>query len=218
MSLGGLVLVAAGGLARETIEAVRAGTPERSVVVLDDDEERQGTAIGGAEIVGGLTDIKTYDDRSVVVCAGRGAVRRQLVDRLAGLGVTSDRYATVVHPSVSVPPTCHVGAGSVLLAGVVLTADVTVGEHVVVMPHVTLTHDDVVEDYATLCAGVTLGGSVRVGEGAYLGMNASVRENLQVGAGGLLGMGSVLLRDLPALEAWAGCPARRMASHQQAGG
>lgn len=201
------MLVAAGGLARETIEAVRAGSPDRSVVVLDDDEQRRGTSIGGAEVVGGLADVKRYDDRAVVVCAGRGAVRRQLVGRLSGLGVTDDSYAAVVHPSVSVPPSCRVGAGSILLAGVVLTADVHVGRHVVLMPHVTLTHDDVVEDYATLAAGVALGGGVRVCEAAYLGMRAGVRERLTVGVGATLGMGSVLLRDLPADETWAGLPA-----------
>src|SRR4051794_13650109 len=173
-----LVLVAASGLAREALAALRASGRPVDAVVLDDDAARHGTNLSGVAVVGGLEDVKRYDASEVLVCAGKGSTRRALVDRLTDLGVGPDRYATVVHPSVQVPDSCAIGAGSLVLAGTVLTADVTVGRHVVLMPHVTLTHDDVVEDLATLCAGVTLGGSVRVGTSAYVGMSASVRENV----------------------------------------
>jgi acetyltransferase-like isoleucine patch superfamily enzyme len=118
----------------------------------------------------------------------------------------------MVHPGVEIPRSCSVWIGSIVLAGVVLTADVRVGEHVVVMPNVTLTHDDVLDDFATVCAGVSLGGGVHVGAGAYLGMNAAVRENVVVGVDSTLGMGSVLLEDLPEKKTWAGVPARPLRS------
>lgn len=90
-----------------------------------------------------------------------------------------------------------------MLAGVVLTTAVAIGEHVVIMPNVTLTHDCVLQDYATVCAGTALGGNVVIERAAYLGMNSSVRERVTVGAGATLGMGSVLLNNLPAGEMWA---------------
>jgi acetyltransferase-like isoleucine patch superfamily enzyme len=130
------------------------------------------------------------------------------VERLNKLGVGDDRWGQVVDPSVRVPSSCRIGAGSILLAGTVLTAEVTIGRHVVVMPHATLTHDDQLEDFATVCAGVSLAGGVRVGPRAYLGTNASVREAVVVGADAVLGMGSALLSDLPAGETWVGVPAR----------
>ena len=210
--MDGVVLVAAGGLAREAFAALCAGSSLRHVVVLDDDPARRGAAIGGAEVVGGLEDVKRYDDHAVVVCAGKGVVRRRLVERLGELGVGPDRFTSVVHPAVTVPEGCTVGVGCILLAGVVLTADVVVGSHVVAMPHVTLTHDDVIDDYVTLAAGVTLGGGVRIEEAAYVGMNASVRERLVVGAAATLGMGSALVTDLPPGETWGGVPARPLAA------
>jgi sugar O-acyltransferase (sialic acid O-acetyltransferase NeuD family) len=143
----------------------------------------------------------------VLLCAGKGAARESIAARL-DLG--DSRYATVVHPAAAVGQSCALSNGSIVLAGCVLTASVTLGRHVVVMPNVTLTHDDVVADYATLCAGVVLGGSVTVGERAYLGMSASVRENLSVGRDTVTGMGAVVVCDIPDGEVWVGNPARAL--------
>ena len=204
-----LVLVAASGLAREVLAALAddaLGFEVRGL--LDDAPNLQGAEVGGAPVLGTIDTVVQHTDAHLLVCAGRGASRAAIVDRLTGLGVSEDRYATYVHPRAEVPRTCRIGCGSVLLAGTVLTTDVSVGKHVVAMPNVTLTHDDTVADFATLCAGVSLGGSVRVGRAAYLGMSSSVREHTTVGAGSVLGMGAALLTDLPDGETWVGVPAR----------
>jgi len=213
----GLILVAASGLALEAAEAARAVGLEVAGCV-DDNPDLTGTLAGGwLPVLGGLDLVAGREDSPLLICAGRGAARRGICDRLAGAGVDPARYLTLVHPSVTVPQSCMVGAGSILLAGVVLTASISMGRHVVAMPHVTLTHDDVVEDYATLCAGVTLGGHVTVGEAAYLGMASSVREKVTVGAGGTLGMGAALTQDLPAGATWAGVPARPLGQSRISG-
>ncbi len=212
-----LLIVAAGGLAREVLSAVRAGaTPDHEVAgFLDDDLSKAGTSVDGVPVLGTLDDVTGHPDADLVLCAGRGAARRDLAARLAKLGVEDARYARVVHPGTPVPEGCVVGGGSILLAGVVLTAAVTVGRHVVCMPHVTLTHDDVVEDYATLAAGVALGGGVTVGAAAYLGMNSSVRERRRVGDDAVLGMGAALVEDQPAGTTWAGVPARPLMRQEE---
>jgi sugar O-acyltransferase (sialic acid O-acetyltransferase NeuD family) len=204
-----LLLVAASGLAREVLAVCESSG--RSVLgVLDDDHAKAGTALGTATVLGPLERVLNHPDAELLLCAGKGSVRRDLAVRLAALGVGDDRYGTVVDPSVRVPQSCSVGVGSILLGGVVLTADVRLGRHVVCMPHVTLTHDDDLADYVTLTAGVSLGGGVTVGEAAYIGMNASVREQRTVGAGCVLGMGAVLISNQPSGTVYAGVPAQQI--------
>jgi sugar O-acyltransferase (sialic acid O-acetyltransferase NeuD family) len=189
-----LILVAASGLAREVLAALAdepCGFEVRGL--LDDAPNLQGTSVGGVPVLGTIDAATAHPAAMFLVCAGRGTSRATIVERLAGRGVGDEHYATFVHPQVSVPSSCQIGCGSVLLAGSVLTTDVSVGRHVVVMPNVTLTHDDRVSDFATLCAGVSLGGHVVVGPHAYLGMNSSVREDTTIGARSVLGMGAVLL-------------------------
>ncbi|MET8091058.1 acetyltransferase [Micromonospora sp. NPDC005220] len=207
-----LVLVGAGGMARETaatVAAINAAAPTwRLRGFLDDDPALHGVTRAGLPVLGPLDAIADLPDAAVVVCIANArdpGVREQVVRRL---GLPAARYATVVHPSAEVPADCTVGPGSVLLAQVVLTADVTVGAHVAIMPQTVLTHDDVVSDHVTIASGVRISGSVRIGPGAYLGAGALIRESLTVGARSLVGMGSVVLSDIPPDEVWAGNPAR----------
>jgi len=203
-----LLLVAASGLAREVAEAARRAGREVLGAVDDDPSTWGTTRAGGLPVLGGIETLDAHRGADLVLCPGRGSARAALAARLRERGF--ERFATVVDPSCVAPQSCEVGAGSVLLAGTVLTASVRVGRHVVCMPQVVMTHDDVVGDHATLAAGVRLGGGVHVGDGAYLGMGSSVRENLSVGAGSILGMGSVLLEDLPDGATWVGVPARQL--------
>ena len=206
--MSSLILLAASGLGREVLNAVEAAGRHRVIGFLDDEAALPGTSVNGVPVLGPIEDAVRYKGASFVVCTGRGQSRRAIVRRLESGGISPDRYATVVDPTVRVPRGCTVGAGSVLLGQTVLTADVSIGRHVIAMPHVTLTHDDRIGDFATLRAQVVLGGSVQVGEAAYLGMRSSVREGTTIGTEATLGMGGVLLEDLPAGATWAGCPAR----------
>ncbi len=202
-----LVIVGAGGFARETAAAVGELPGWRLLGYVDDDPALHGAVRCGATVLGGLSIVEDMDV-AVVVCVGSPrdrAARQRVVARLA---LPPERYATVVHPAAWVGAGCSVGPGTVLLTGVVLTAEVRVGRHVCVMPHTVLTHDDSIGDFATLASGVRLGGGVRIGPGAYLGAGALVRESVTVGAGAMVGMGSVVLRDVPPGETWAGNPAR----------
>ena len=159
-----VILAAAGGLARETAAAARASG---LVVVgcLDDRTDLRGREVAaGLPVLGGIDDVTDHPDLAVVICAGKGSSRAVIAQRLDRLGLGEERYATIVHPSVSLPDDVVVGQGSILLAGVVLTSTVTLGRHVVCMPNAVLTHDCRVADFATLCAAVVLGGGAQIGQ------------------------------------------------------
>lgn len=207
-----LVIVGAGGFARETaaaVQAINAVTPTwRLRGFLDDDPALHGSHRGGVAILGDTGLLRDLPDTRVVICVASPDDPARRPGLVARLGLTRDRLATVIHPSAQVGAGCVVGAGSVLLAQVVLTADATLGAHVIVMPHTVITHDDVIGDFATLTSGVRLGGGVVVEDGAYLGAGCMVRPYLRVGTRSLVGMGSVVLTDVPAGQVWVGNPAR----------
>lgn len=202
-----VVLVGASGLAREVLASGMDGV----LGIVDDDGRLAGGDVGGTPILG-VVDPAADLDQLLLVCIGPSLGRRRVVRRLEGLGVRAGRFATFVAASARVGSSSVVGTGSILLDGVVVTADAILGSHVVVMPNTTITHDDRIGDFATLAAGVALGGGVTVGEAAYLGMNASVRPGVRIGAGATIGMGAVVIHNVPEGETWAGVPARKVAN------
>ena len=214
-----LLVVGSGGFGRETAQLLRAepacGPAGESYAVagfLDDDPRRHGSVVDNVPVLG-PADLAADHVRAggaVLACVGSPGApesRRRLVARL---DLPDAGWATVVHPLASVSPDSTVGLGSVLHAGVVLTAAVRLGRHAAVMPQVVLTHDDEVADAVTFGAGVRLAGGVMVEEAAYLGSGALIREHRRIGAAAVVGMGSVVLSDVPAGETWAGNPARRL--------
>src|SRR5580698_6354989 len=170
---GDLVIIGAGGFARETAQAVldlnRSRQCWRLLGYLDDDPSRHGSEVDGLPVLGGRDRLPHMPEVTVVVCTGRPAdyvSRKRIVDEL---GLPLYRFATIIHPSAVVSASSVVGPGSVLLAHVAVTASVRIGAHVAVMPHVTLTHDCVISDYVTIASRVAVGGGVQVGQAAYLG-------------------------------------------------
>lgn len=211
-----LLLVGAGGLARETLAAARA-LPERFTPIgfTDDDRTRHGSHVDGLAVLGPADLVHDHPDAAVLLCVAnhaRPAARTDLAERL---GLTADRYATLVHPAASIAIGVELGPGCVFLAGAVITAPQRVGAHVVAMPHVLLTHDDDVSDGVTLAGRATLAGGVHIGRNAYLGAGAMVRQGLKIGDRAVLGMGAVVLTDVPPGETWAGVPARRLRSEME---
>ncbi|MFD2797225.1 acetyltransferase [Promicromonospora vindobonensis] len=210
---GPLLLVGASGLAREVL-ALAAETGRPVLGVLDDRHADLPPTVGGVPVLGPVAQASAYPSADLLLCIGPSASRAAVLARLD----PGSRFAGVVDPSVRNPAGCPVGSGSILLAGVTITADARVGAHVVAMPGVTVTHDCWVDDLVTLAAGVSLGGGVRIGRAAYIGMNAAVHPAVRIGAGAIVGMGSVVLRDVPDGETWAGVPARALAPRPAVGG
>lgn len=204
-----LVIVGAGGHGREVLDVVEA-LNERAAVwavagFLDDgDGPFDLVARRGAGVLGPVAALADIEGWYVAGVADPGVRRR--IDQLAA--AHGRRPATLVHPAATVAGDAEVGPGSVLAAGVRVTANARLGRHVHLDVNSSVSHDCQVGDYVTLAPGAVVGGSVALGEGAYVGAGATVIQNLALGAGAVVGAGAAVVRDVPPGTVVVGVPAR----------
>lgn len=172
---------------------------------LDDRVEAHGTQVNGRTILGGSDWLAGHPDHAVIVGVGNTEARRSIVDRLRQFGAT---FPSVVAQGTISGNASMNGEGCVILPGVVITTNATIGNFVLLNPQVSISHDSVVGDYCSLGPGVRLAGNVHVGEGSDLGTNASAIPGVRIGRNVVLGAGACVVRNLPDNVTAVGVPAR----------
>lgn len=205
-----LVILGTGGVGRAAADAVAAANAVRPawrlLGFLDENAERHGATVGGLPVLGGLGWLAGRPGVAAHVAIGAPAARRRAVERLGALGV--DRFATIVHPSVSLPASARVGRGCLIYRGAVVDVDVTLGAHVMLNINCAICHDDRLDDFATVAPGVSLGGAVHLGEGVDMGIGSCAVQGVTVGPWSVIGAGATVIASLPANITAVGVPAR----------
>lgn len=204
-----IIVLGAIGNCLDIAEAILANGDNFDLLGFLDDGLPQGQLTPlGVPVLGHLADVHKFPHAKVVNGIGSPANFRHKRAILQRLGLTSERFATVVHPSCVISPSATLGCGSVVLSNCSIGFGARIGDHVLVLQNSVIGHDASVGDESTLAAGVRLSGRVIVEEGCYLGCGACFREGVRVGAHSLIGMGSVVIRDVPLGGVSYGNPAR----------
>lgn len=195
-----LIIVGAGGHGRVVADiAVKNGYTE--IGFLDDHATGKCMEF---PIWGTSADIVGMDDGSTdfVIGIGNNAVRERIAR-------TNDvNWVTLIHPSATVAIGVRIGKGSVVMAGAVINACATVGEHCIVNTSAVVEHDNVIEDYVHVSPGARLGGMVRIGRLTHVGIGATVINNVDICEGCIIGAGAVVIRSLQTAGTYVGVPVR----------
>ncbi|MEQ1737068.1 MAG: acetyltransferase [Rhodoglobus sp.] len=211
-----VIVLGAGGNCRDIVDAMLDVNRASSSPVfeplgyLDDDPAKLGAVFGGVPVLGPLASWTEHADASFVNGVNGVELTARTGQILGDLGIPSERWTNVIHPSAVVSTMATLGTDVVLLANVTVNSDARIGDHVMVLPNSVISHDDVIDDHCYLTPGVVLAGYVHLEQGVYIGAGASVRHRVTVGAGAVVGMGSVVLTDVPAGSTVAGNPARAL--------
>lgn len=209
-----VVVIGAGGFGRETLDVVEAciaaGAPWQLAGVVDDgprpvDLERladRGVAFLGTEAE--WLPTVTGDER-FVVAIGSPAIRERVARRLTAAGLQA---VTAVHPRAVIGSQARIGVGVVVTAGVQVSTNVTLGDHVHLNPASIIGHDAVLAPFVSVNPGAIVSGNVVVESAVLLGAGSVVLQGLTVGAGSTVGAAACATKDVAAGTTVVGVPAR----------
>lgn len=115
-------------------------------------------------------------------------------------GVDPANHGVVVDGGAVIREFCTVHGG--------FNASTHIGPRCYLMAHSHVGHDCVLGDEAQVSSGAILGGHTIVHSHANIGLGAITHQHTTIGAYAMVGMGSVVTKDIPPFQTWAGNPAR----------
>lgn len=200
-----LLVYGASGHGMVVLDAARCSGNFRIIGLLDDDPALAGSVLTGTMILGGRDQLHKHRGCQLVLAIGDNEARRALARELQPLGV---RFASIVHPAACIAQGVPIGAGTVVMAGVVVNVGARIGNHVILNTGATVDHDNAIADFVHLSPGVHLAGHVAVGEASHLGVGVSVIPGVSIGQRCVVGAGAAVIADIADDVTAVGVPAR----------
>lgn len=139
----------------------------------------------------------------MIISIGSNKIRKKVASEHS-----TATFAKAIHPKAIISRRALIGDGSVVMGGVTVNADVTIGRHCIINTNSSVDHDCVIHNYVHLSPNVVLCGNVAVGEGTHIGAGAVVIPGIKIGKWAVIGAGAVVIRDVEDGAVVAGNPAK----------
>ncbi len=172
---------------------------------------KKGTEKNGYRVLGSEFDLlhilEKHNVYGGIVAVGDNWVRRRLV-RLIQRLAPGFVFINAIHPSAILGRNVVLGQGNVVMPGVIVNSNASIGDHCILNTRCSMGHDGVMSSYSSLAPGVCCGGNLFLGTGTVISLGSKIIENITIGPWSLVGAGSLVLNDIPEKVVAFGSPAR----------
>lgn len=207
-----LILFPFGGNAREaiaTVEAINKKKRQWQIIGFADDNQAQwGKECCGYKVLGGQDILAEYPQAKVLAVPGSPANYLTRKKIIKGLKLAAGRFATIIHPSVTIAPDAVLGCNLLVMPNVVISNSVTIGDHCLILPNTVIAHESTIGNYCCIGSNVTISGNVRIGAECYIGSGTSIIDHISIGSRTLVGLGSNVINTIAPDLVVVGNPAR----------
>ncbi|MFC2001673.1 NeuD/PglB/VioB family sugar acetyltransferase [Chloroflexota bacterium] len=203
-----------GTVVSSTIEDIMRESSEWELLGFLNDNIKVGEELNGFPVLGPVSDAPRLNSKDCYFIYTLINVKKayERIQILNGLGITTEKFATLKHPTAVVSRSAKLGYGVVLMPGVIISPDVTIGNHTQLYANSFVGHDTTVGDYCFIANNASVGGIITVEEGVHIGSNCSIVERVTLGRWSLVGLGAVVLKDVEPYTKVVGNPARSIGS------
>jgi UDP-3-O-[3-hydroxymyristoyl] glucosamine N-acyltransferase len=175
----------------------QAGERYEIAVVLDDDQNSWGRDLGGVSVSGPLERAGELGE-DIRFVFGIGSYRTRLIRRdiLERIGLSDDRFETLVHPTAKIFSTASLGHGCIIHVGTAVFSGARIESFAIISALSVIATNNLVGRGALIGSGVITADQASIGCYAHVGQGVLVAERCEVGPGAQIGMGGVVMQDV----------------------
>lgn len=203
-----LLLFPYNGNAREAVSLLEESTQWKLIGFITDDKTKWGKKFREIEVFETHPFLEKHPEAGVLAVPGRAENHLKRKEFIDALSLPFERFATLIHPRATLSKDTHVGVNTLIMAGVVTTANVRIGNHCIILPNTVLSHDVEVGDYCIIGSNVSISGSVHIKPHCYIGSGSKIIQEIEIGEGTLVGLGSIVIHSTEPYTVVAGNPAK----------
>ena len=200
-----IVIVGTGGFAREVAWLISDNQFEKVIGFVTDDTKMHGKTLCNLPVFGPESWLYSHQEVSVVVAIGNPRTRAMVTRELEANNI---KFTSVDHHTVQKSEFVKLGKGCIICAGVILTTQIVIGDHVHINLNVTIGHDVVIGDYVTIAPGANISGNVTIEDGVDIGTNAVIIQGKTIGRGAIIGACAAVVKDVELNTVVVGVPAK----------
>src|SRR5258708_14077916 len=176
------------------IRAVQRATPSLEFCgFLDNDPAKKGRDFFGMPVLGGVELVRRLAGDGVALLnliTGSTRVRCETTGQIVAAG---GRLANFIHPSIDMTMV-RVGAGNYLQEGVVVQAEVTIGDNSSIHMGALIGHETAIGNSVFIAHAVSVSGCCTIGDGTFIGTNATILPRLSIGKWTTIDAGTVVTK------------------------
>ena len=207
-----VVVFGAGPHARVILDILK-DQEDYKVIGLIDSLKPIGSTYYGYSIIGRQDDLdhlcEVYNFKAGLVALGDNYLRERVV--LEILKQKADFvFINAVSKHTYISPTSKMGEGNVVMPGVIINSEASVGHHCIINTKSSLEHNCILHDFTALSAGVTTGGYFTLGKYSAIALGVTIFDRVNIGENVVVGSGSLVTKDLESHGLYFGVPSKRI--------
>jgi sugar O-acyltransferase (sialic acid O-acetyltransferase NeuD family) len=144
-----------------------------------------------------------------IIGVGFSYIRKKIVNEVFKLDKTF-KWETVISKNCILNGNINIGKGSLIMSGVVINTETTIGNHCIINTSSSIDHDNYFKDFSSCGPGVVTGGNVTLGENSYLGIGSIVKHGVKIGKNTVIGGNSFVNKNCSDNFLYFGLPVKKI--------
>ena len=188
-----IILIGGGGHCKSVIDVIEQ-EGKFNIAGIVDKEKLLGSKVLGYPIIGSDLDLldlsKKYKNALITIGQIKSPdLRIKLYEKTIKAGFL---LPTIVSPRAYISKYASIGAGNVIMHGVLINADAEIGSNCIINTKALIEHDCKISDHCHISTNVVLNGDVIVERGCFIGSQSVVKERSHIKLNSIYTYGSVI--------------------------